>query len=98
MNTWELQDCEVKNRENPKTFQIPPLYMRKNVRNSLSVKLIFTFKKEEYGVNGERLWVEVTGKTGDVYSGKVVSHPFFAQSPLHGECIQFEARHIADIE
>ena len=67
---WELRSGEVSHREHPDKFWLPPLAQRQHLQRGQAAKLIFEIEGEEEDgsvtVQGERMWVIVAEKVGEV--------------------------------
>lgn len=94
----KFTNCERRNKAHPKTFQIPPKIVRNNLTKGDSAKLVFEMDKPQGLFNAERMWVKITGRTGNEYIGKLNNWPVFFEDLSLGDEIRFEAKHIADVE
>lgn len=92
--TWKLENVEIKNREHPDTFEIPPDYIRDGLIPGDFVKLIFIQKSPEAG---ERMWVEVKRALKKGYEGVLANHPVVIEDLQYGDIVKFEAKHVADV-
>jgi hypothetical protein len=103
---WELRSAEESHRENPKTFWIPPREARDNLRRGQGAKLIFDIEGCEPDgsvvVGGERMWVLVTERIGDVYLGMLINTPSLDLSDDFyvrlGAEIPFLSEHVIDTD
>lgn len=78
-------------------YHIPRLEIRKKLKPGYFVKLAFSADQPENGASVERLWVEVTGGTPALYTGKLRSSPAFLKDLLPGEPVMFGPEHVADV-
>lgn len=95
-NNWTLEDAEKRNAEFPDTFSIPSKDVRENLEKGSIVKLIFLPENNEE-VEAERLWVEVTDKKDNVYTGRVDNDPEHIEGLKDGDIVTFEPRHVSAI-
>lgn len=76
---WQLRSGEACHREHPDTFLTPPWEQRNSLQRGQSVKLIFDIEAvDENGqvqVQGERMWVTVAERIGDLYVGILENQP-----------------------
>jgi len=96
----DLDNVERRHRENPETFEILPLAVRRRLGVGRLVKLIFLISADE-GPQGERMWVKIIDKgnhgNGNYwYKGTLDNEPAFADLSL-GDEISFGPEHIAMI-
>ena len=103
---WQLRSSEASHREHPDTFWIPPLEARQSLGRGQAARLIFEVAGEEENdqivVRGERMWVIVAERVGDVYLGILDNQPALAEPsetfyPCFGAEIPFLAEHVVDI-
>jgi hypothetical protein len=103
---WQLQSGEQSHQEHPDSFWIPPLEQRQNLQRGQAARLIFEIEGEEEGGNvsrqGERMWVIVAEKVGDVYIGILDNQPVcLGRSDevylRFGAEVPFRAEHVIDI-
>ncbi|AJG21337.1 hypothetical protein [Cupriavidus basilensis] len=98
---WQLDDGEVIGEAHPETFWVPALAERQALQAGQLVKLIFRIvtadeqDREEQHV--ERMWVVVTGREGDLYSGELDNQPYCTEEMAPGMPLWFEARHVINI-
>ncbi|MDJ0839651.1 MAG: hypothetical protein QNK37_24245 [Acidobacteriota bacterium] len=104
---FELRSGEAIHVENPDTFFIPSVRERYSLEPGQFVKLIFDIETvDEDGeamVQGERMWVLVTGKCDDFYIGMLDNDPVSVdphgdQYLIHGAEIPFLPGHVINIE
>jgi hypothetical protein len=97
LDGWHLLSGEESHRRAPKTFWIPPERKRTNLKSGDIAKLIFDIKEPD-GVFGERMWVEVSGRSGPYYLGDLRNQPLAARKNLKwGSAIVFLPEHVIDI-
>ncbi|MFN9364917.1 MAG: hypothetical protein ACK55N_05830, partial [Planctomycetota bacterium] len=103
---WQLRDAEECHAKNPDEFWIPPLEERINLQRGQSAKLIFDIEAtDEDGnviVTGERMWVTVLERVGDLYVGILENQPasLYPDSDAYltmGAEIPFGVNHVTDI-
>lgn len=92
--TYTLKNVEEHYQENPETFWIPSKEDRESLQPGDHAKLIF-FDGE--GPDGERMWVRVDTVTEKGYIGRLWNSPIVVYLE-HGDVIDFEAKHIIEIE
>lgn len=104
---WQLRSGEVSHRANPKTFWIPPLEERANLRCGQAARLIFEIEGEEEDgtrhVQGERMWVVVAERRDEVYIGILANQPALIQVTdetylREGAEVPFLPEHVTDID
>jgi hypothetical protein len=83
-----LINVEKRAKDNPKTFEIPDLLERQNLKMGHFAKLIFNDK--------ERMWVKVTEVLEGSYVGTLANEPVVVKMKF-GDRVEFEPKHIADI-
>jgi hypothetical protein len=105
-DSWSLRSGELSHREHPGSFWLPPLEKRKNLKRGQAAKLIFEIESANdagaVSVQGERMWVIVAEKVGDVYIGILDNQPacldrsgdFYLR---FGAEVPFLAEHVIDI-
>ena len=94
-HSWKLDDGVKRNRQNPKTFEIPSARERETLKPGDHVKLAFLVDDPEYG--GERMWVEVAKVKGQTYVGTLINQPLFIEDLEWGQEIKFAPCHVIDI-
>lgn len=94
---WHLFSGVESHRRAPKTFQIPPQRERTKLKIGDIAKLIFDIKEPD-GVFGERMWVEVSGRSGPYYLGDLRNQPLAVRTNLKwGTPVVFLPEHVIDI-
>jgi hypothetical protein len=80
-DTWELDSGEVRHRQAPDRFWLPPAAERNALQAGQLVKLVFLIEaiREDgsKGVQGERMWVLVRERRGPFYVGTLANTPMF---------------------
>ncbi len=98
---WELDDAEPIAAAHPGTFWMPPRAERDALAAGQQVKLIFRILvADEEGneeVHVERMWVNVTGREGALYTGELDNQPYCTDEMNPGMPLCFEARHVINI-
>ncbi len=106
LDFWQLRSAEASHRENPESFQIPPRKQRQNLQRGQAARLIFDIEGEEedgsVSVQGERMWVIVAEKIGDIYIGILDNQPACLEQADNiylrfGAEVPFQSRHVTDI-
>ena len=104
---WELRSAEAAHHANPTTFWIPPEDERRNLLRGQAVKLIFDQEGVEddgsRSVQGERMYVIVSHKVGDLYMGMLTSKPMLLEPAdsvylCAAAEVLFGPEHVIDIE
>lgn len=85
----EFVDAEERNKQYPKTFDIPAESERNNVKRGDYVKLIFDDK--------ERMWVKVKKHKGKKLIGVINNEPVLIEDVKFGDKVEFEPKNIIDI-
>ncbi|MEC3768230.1 MULTISPECIES: DUF2314 domain-containing protein [Cupriavidus] len=98
---WELDDAEPIAAAHPDTFWLPPRAERDALAAGQQVKLIFRILVADEGgneeVHVERMWVNVTGREGALYTGELDNQPYCTDEMNPGMPLCFEARHVIHI-
>lgn len=99
---WTLVDGEQRAKEHPDTFEQPPRSEREQLAPGAFAKVILVTPEMVKQNLGERVWVRVTkrsGKEADTkYRGELDTTPALISGLHVGSVIDFEPRHIVDIE
>lgn len=90
---WVLDDAEKRHRAHPDRFDIPDEKARTTLARGQAVKLIFI---GPYG--GERMWVQIKRVRPHHYVGKLNNDPICIPGLKWGDEIQFEPKHVIDIQ
>jgi hypothetical protein len=100
---WALESAEARHADNPTTFWIPPREDRDGLQIGQFAQLLFQIgipDDPDGEFNVERMWVEVTGRIGDLYLGLLRNQPASIGSEEvldHGASVAFRSEHIIDI-
>jgi hypothetical protein len=103
---WQLRSAEKSKHEHPDTFWIPPLEQLTSLRRGQSARLIFEVEgQNEEGaveVQGERMWVIIAERIGDIYIGILDNQPASIEPAegvylCFGAEIPFMPEHVIDI-
>lgn len=94
--TIKLDDAEAYHKDAPKTFKIPNLLTRQNLKNGTIVKLIFRFS-DASTTQVESMWVIVKSRRENTYTGTLDNDPYCTDTIKSGLEVQFEPKHIIDI-
>ena len=105
-DSWQLRSGEDAHAAHPETFWIPPLRQREALRRGDGVKLVFDVEGvEEDGrvtIQGEKMWVIVAERRGDVYIGRLENEPDLVPDDdtylRRGAEIPFLPEHVVDIQ
>jgi len=93
--TNRLESAEKLHAQYPESFWIPDNADRDSLQPGDCAKVIFRTYTGD-GITGERIWIEVTGRVGDRYIGKLVNEPFIIAGK-YGDRVYFQAEHVIDI-
>lgn len=105
-DAWTLRSGEESHRASPDKFWIPPAEERHDLQRGKAAKLIFDIEVgDENGdvvVKGERIWVIVAERVGDLYIGILDNQPAsFEPSDeaylCFGAEIPFGPEHVVDV-
>lgn len=102
---WTLRSAEHAHHESPDTFWLPPREARVALIVGNAAKLIFDIELEEDGeriLQGERMWVIVAERVGEISIGLLDNQPVSFEPNDHtylrfGAEIPFLAEHVLDI-
>ena len=92
---WDLEDATVRASQYPYTFWKPSQELVEKLERGHFVKLIFALRspgKED--PDAERMWVEITERKKDDFSGRLDNQPEYIAGLNLGESIEFQAKHI----
>ena len=99
MQAYRLTDGIERNRARPDTFHVPSDETKARLQPGDFVKLGFdAMPPPEQSLRGERMWVIITERNGDSFVGELNNVPFVLTDLQLGERVEFEARHILDID
>lgn len=91
-----LESAEERHAESPETFWIPERTDRDSLQPGDCAKVIFkTYTGDR--ISGERIWILVTGRVGDMYVGTLNNEPYIIGKRF-GDRVCFRAEHVIDIE
>ncbi len=100
-DSWELEDGEAKNSENPTSFFIPSLESRQNLLPDDKAKLILRIRtvndKDVEEDNVEGMWVIVREKKEDFFVGILDTTAECTDEMKMGMEVLFEARHVVQV-
>jgi hypothetical protein len=99
---WELEDGELRHRQSPKTFYIPPGYQRYLLGKGELVKLMFRIglrdSEGQETEEVERMWVIVDRRVGlRQYVGTLDNDAYCTKAMTAGLKVVFEPRHVIQI-
>jgi len=94
--SYVLDDGEEVHRENPNTYQIPPIAKREDLQLGQLVKLVFRISHGDE-VDVERMWVAVKEKRADYYAGVLDNDAYCTDQIASGMEVHFQARHVIQI-
>lgn len=94
--TFTLDDGEAYHKDAPKTFKIPDLRSRQNLKSGTFVKLMFRLT-DGTNTQVERMWVIVKNSNANIYTGVLDNDPYCTDTIKSGVEVQFEPKHIIDI-
>ena len=92
-NGFEFVNAVELNAAHPDSFWIPDEDRRTTLEAGDIVKLVFAFGPEE---GTERMWVKVTGRSGELYEGEVNNFPVSDRVAVE-ERVVFGAEHVIDV-
>lgn len=95
---WYLDNVSERNEESPYTFYVPSSQVIDQLKAGDLVKLIFVTETEVDGYCGERMWVTITQRKGDRFTGKLDNEPYYLKKLKCGQEISFRKEHICDTE
>lgn len=87
----ELESAEERHNTKPDTLWIPHEYFRERLQPGDHARVIFKVATHCGGIGGERIWLTVTRRVGDLFIGVLVRNPSSAP-------VQFRIEHVIDIE
>ena len=103
---WTLRSGEESHRGHPDKFWIPPVEERRGLRRGKAARLIFAIEaQDEAGqavFSGERMWVIVAERIGDLYIGILDNQPATLEPAdgvylCFGAEVPFGPEHVIDI-
>lgn len=96
MSYW-LDSAVERNRRFP-TFEIPSEQERSSLRVGDHAKLLFSFKRKKGGLQGEKMWVQITDVGANAYRGTLANKPATIKVLKPGDQIDFLPLHVAAIK
>jgi hypothetical protein len=99
---WTLDDAAGAFAEHKLgVYWVPPEEDRQSIRPGDLVKLLFSIATAAADggtkLHRERMWVNVDGQQGSLYTGRLANHPFEPGRMARGLRVWFGAEHILDI-
>ena len=94
--TWRLDSVIELHKEAPYTFCMPSEYVLNKLVVGDLVKLIFLSDQEHEEYCGERMWVEITNRSGNDLIGTLQNDPIYIKELVYGQEIKFTLEHICD--
>lgn len=95
---WYLENVYEIKLEAPYTFYVPSKEVIDQLKTGDIVKLVFSTDKGKDGFSGERMWVEITERRGDMFKGELNNEPFIIEELEIGTEIGFGPENICDTE
>lgn len=95
---WYLENVYEIKAQAPYTFYVPSKGVVGRLKRGDIVKLIFTAPEGKDGFAGERMWVEITERNGNRFTGVLANEPFIVETLKMGDEITFAGEHICDTE
>lgn len=93
-----LENVEEKNVEYSRTFLIPTKEDIDKLDIGDLIKLIFVMNRpQKNGCRAEKMWVRITNKHNNTFTGVLDNEPYYLKSIKVGETITFRAENIACI-
>jgi hypothetical protein len=93
-NLGRLESAEEHRARNPDTFWIPDKADRDSPQPGDTAKVMF--KTYTSDISAERIWIDVAGRVGDKYIGRLGNTPFVIAGK-YGDRVYFRAEHVIDI-
>jgi len=103
---WTLLSGEASRAAHPDTFWIPPVEARRGLRRDQAARLILEIESEDKDgticAMGERMWVIVSERVGDLYIGILDNPPATLEHSgraylCFGAEVPFGPEHVIDI-
>lgn len=93
-----LENVIEKNRQFPRTFLMPDKKDIDKLEIGDLIKLIFVMKKQQTnGCHAEKMWVKITNKQNEIFTGILDNDPYYLKSVKAGDIITFNIENIAGI-
>jgi hypothetical protein len=97
--SWHLDDASIIAAANPYTFYKPSSQAIALLRAGNAVKLIFAFESENARApRAERMWVRIERVEAGRYAGKLENDPRYIKDLKYGDIVEFEARHVIQMD
>ena len=98
---YQLESAEARHAEYGDEFWIPPRSERDSLLPGDEAKLLFLIRtapgEYEAPEHVERMWVQVTGRDGELYVGRLDNEARYPGRTHLGMPVRFHAEHVADI-
>lgn len=95
---YYLENVKELNQQNPRTFLIPSKVEIDTIEIGELVKLIFAMEKpQKNGCQAERMWIEITEKNDNSFTGKLDNEPYYLKTIKCGDTITFKSENIAGL-
>jgi hypothetical protein len=94
---YTLENAEERAQQYPSSFELPPEKERKNLKKGDYAKCIFLAAVPQYGLDGDRMWVQVKRREGDRYVGELANAPTIVDAEL-GDEVKFGPEHVISIQ
>lgn len=95
---YELEDPRIVHKEAPYTFYLPSEMRQDSVAVGDCVQLVFRSIPTGLKYGGERMWVDVIGRTPSCVVGKLANIPTDMPQLRLGKIIHFQPFHIIDFD
>jgi hypothetical protein len=97
--SWYLENADKIAQESKYTFYKPSQRVIKKLEPGNICKLIFEFESEiPEHPSAERMWVIIDSIDNDKFVGHLDNEPFYTEDLKVGDRIEFESKHIIDID
>lgn len=98
-NRIRFGDVQAHAKTVPYTFYCPSAALLKRLENGDLVKVWFEYEPRWWNVySGERMWVKITARNGDVLTGELENTPFDATGLKPGDCVEFRIENVLSSE
>lgn len=94
---YDLRDPRPTQRESPYTFFLPSAEEVAEIAPGQQIKLIFVADPASEQNGAERMWVTVTRREGDDFTGELDNEPADIPTLKAGDIVQFKAHHIIGV-
>ncbi len=93
--SWSLEDVAQIAKGAPYTFYLPPKSVTSKLGKDSLVKLMFKCDVDnDKGWSAERMWVIVTKRDGDNFTGLLDNDPYYIPDIKAGDALEFKIAHI----